>query len=46
MEGKSTEEACEVAAETLSRHPKDVPFALIYLIDPTERAPGSRRHAA
>jgi signal transduction histidine kinase len=32
-EPKSTEEACMTAAETLERHPKDVPFALLYLID-------------
>ncbi|HEX6818552.1 MAG TPA: ATP-binding protein, partial [Ktedonobacterales bacterium] len=32
-EAKSAEEACRIAAETLSHHSKDVPFALLYLID-------------
>src|SRR6185503_198897 len=32
-EAKSAEEACSIAAETLARDPKDVPFALFYLID-------------
>jgi hypothetical protein len=32
-EAKTAEEACAVAATTLARHPKDVPFALLYLID-------------
>jgi signal transduction histidine kinase/DNA-binding response OmpR family regulator len=30
----STEETCRVAAQTLAQHDKDVPFALLYLIDP------------
>ena len=30
---KSDEEACVVACETLALHPKDVPFALLYLLD-------------
>jgi signal transduction histidine kinase/CheY-like chemotaxis protein len=30
----SAEETCRVAAQTLARHSKDVPFALLYLIDP------------
>lgn len=34
VEAKSAEEACSTAAQTLSRHPMDVPFALIYLLDP------------
>ena len=33
VEAKTAEEACAVAATTLARHPKDVPFALLYLID-------------
>ena len=37
-DSKTVEEACEVAAETLSEHEKDIPFALLYLID------GDRRH--
>jgi PAS domain S-box-containing protein len=38
-DSKTVEEACEVAAGTLSEHEKDIPFALLYLID------GDRRHA-
>jgi PAS domain S-box-containing protein len=30
----TAEETCRVAAETLARHIKDVPFALLYLIEP------------
>ena len=33
IEAKSAEEACTAAATTLARHPQDVPFALLYLID-------------
>ena len=33
VEAKSAEEACAVAAATLDRHSKDVPFALLYLFD-------------
>lgn len=29
----SVEESCAVIAQTLSKHPKDVPFALVYLLD-------------
>jgi hypothetical protein len=32
-EPRTVDQACSIAAETLFRHPKDVPFALIYLID-------------
>lgn len=32
-EAKTEEEACNLAAETLAKHPKDIPFALIYLLD-------------
>ncbi|HEX6800562.1 MAG TPA: ATP-binding protein [Ktedonobacterales bacterium] len=32
-EAKTAEEACAIAADTLSQHPKDIPFALLYLID-------------
>jgi len=35
-EAKTAEGACALAAEVLSGHPKDVPFALIYLIDQKE----------
>jgi signal transduction histidine kinase len=30
---KSAEDACAIAAEAFGRHPHDVPFALIYLVD-------------
>jgi signal transduction histidine kinase/DNA-binding response OmpR family regulator len=36
-EAKTAEEACMIAAETLGNHAKDVPFALVYLIDPDGR---------
>ena len=32
-EAKTAEEACAIAAEILAGHPKDIPFALLYLID-------------
>lgn len=32
-EPKTAEEACTIAAHTLERHAKDIPFALLYLID-------------
>src|SRR4029079_14115358 len=38
-DAKSAEEACALAARTLSGHGKDVPFVLLYLLDE------SRRHA-
>lgn len=34
VEAKTAEEACIVAASTLTKHSRDVPFALLYLIDP------------
>src|SRR5215471_12935114 len=33
FEAKTAEKACAVAAETLAKHPKDIPFALLYLFD-------------
>jgi PAS domain S-box-containing protein len=39
---KTAEEACLIAARTLSLHPKDIPFALIYLLD----ADGKQAHLA
>jgi len=33
-EAKTAEEACTIAAAALVNHPKDIPFALLYLIDP------------
>ncbi len=36
-EAKTAEEACAIAASALSAHTKDIPFALIYLIDPIDR---------
>ncbi|HTM00973.1 MAG TPA: ATP-binding protein [Candidatus Omnitrophota bacterium] len=32
-ESKSVEQACSAAAETIERYPKDIPFALVYLLD-------------
>ena len=32
-EAKTTEEACRIAAKTLAAHDKNIPFALLYLID-------------
>ena len=32
VEAKTAEEACTAAADTLARHSKDIPFALLYLI--------------
>ena len=36
-EARTAEEACTIAAEALARHDKDVPFALVYLIDESGR---------
>jgi hypothetical protein len=33
-EAKTAEEACAIAAAALVNHPKDIPFALLYLIEP------------
>jgi GAF domain-containing protein len=33
-EAKCADDACVLMAETLARHDKDVPFAVLYLIDP------------
>ena len=38
IEAKNAEHACDRAAATLAEHPKDIPFALIYLIDPDRNA--------
>jgi len=32
-EGRTVDEACLLAAQTFARYPKDVPFALVYLLD-------------
>lgn len=32
-EAKTAEEACHIAAKTLASHDKDIPFALLYLLD-------------
>ena len=32
-DANTAEEACVIAAEALRRHPRDIPFALLYLID-------------
>jgi signal transduction histidine kinase/ActR/RegA family two-component response regulator len=36
-EAKTDEQACVDAIDTLSRHPKDVPFAMLYLVDDVKR---------
>ena len=41
-EAATAESACIVAAQTLSRHPDDVPFALLYLIE-TDSTTGRRQ---
>lgn len=30
---QNAEEACRIAAKTLAQHPRDIPFALLYLLD-------------
>jgi len=37
MEAKTAEEACVIAAKTLCEHAKDIPFALLYLINGNEQ---------
>lgn len=34
---KAEEEACRVTTDILAHHPKDVPFALLYIVDPSHR---------
>jgi PAS domain S-box-containing protein len=34
MEARTVEQACAAAADVLSKHSRDIPFALIYLLDP------------
>jgi len=36
-EARTAEENCVIAAQTLAKHPKDVPFAALYLVDPDGR---------
>lgn len=36
-EARTAEEACQVAAEIFGQHPKDVPFALLYVLDAEQR---------
>jgi hypothetical protein len=36
-DARSTAEACAMVAETLALHQRDVPFALLYLIDPARK---------
>ena len=36
VEAKTAEQACAAAADVLSQHSRDIPFALIYLLDPDE----------
>ena len=37
MEAKTAEEACGIAADILAKNSKDVPFALLYLVDSDNR---------
>jgi PAS domain S-box-containing protein len=37
VDAKSAEQACQFAASTLEANPADVPFALLYLVDPQTR---------
>jgi PAS domain S-box-containing protein len=36
-EAKTAEEACAIAAKALAKHGQDLPFALLYLIDPESK---------
>ncbi len=36
-DAKTTEEACSLAATTLAAHAKDIPFVLLYLIEPDRK---------
>ena len=36
-EARTAEDACTIAAKTLGNHSKDIPFALLYLIDPDRK---------
>jgi len=36
-EARTAEEACRIAADILAHHGKDVPFALLYLVDPERK---------
>ena len=36
-EARTAEDACAIATETLENHSKDIPFALLYLIDPDRK---------
>jgi PAS domain S-box-containing protein len=37
-EAKTAEEACQIAADALAHYPRDVPFALLYLVDADQHA--------
>jgi signal transduction histidine kinase/DNA-binding response OmpR family regulator len=39
LEAKTAEEACAIAATTLTFHPRDVPFAAFYLLDADKQQP-------
>lgn len=43
-EAKTAEDACAVAAEILEAHAKDMPFALLYLIDPDRKTARTREY--
>src|SRR6185312_2725906 len=36
-EGRTAEDVCRIAAKIIGQHPKDIPFALFYLIDKDEK---------
>ncbi len=36
-EGRNAEEACLLAAQTIEKYPKDVPFVLLYLLDADQK---------
>jgi signal transduction histidine kinase/DNA-binding response OmpR family regulator len=37
VDAKTAQEACELAAAALAVYPKDIPFALLYLVDPDQQ---------
>ncbi|PZU95333.1 MAG: diguanylate cyclase, partial [Leptolyngbya sp.] len=37
-QAKTTQDACQIAMQTLASNPADIPFALLYLLDESDRA--------
>jgi anti-sigma regulatory factor (Ser/Thr protein kinase) len=37
IDAKTTQEACEIAGSGLAAHPRDIPFALLYLVAPDQQ---------